>query len=124
MEKKEIKVKIDTRLYDKAIEYNIDLEEALYSELLNKINEVNKRIEYEKHIKEDKEYEDYLKVLKIIRRISKPSKFKHASEINIIAEAELESISKEETLEILKKLIERNEIFQSFFIGHTHSCID
>jgi DNA replicative helicase MCM subunit Mcm2 (Cdc46/Mcm family) len=112
MEKKEIKVKIDTRLYEKAIEYGIDLEKALDTGLLTQLDEINHRIEQEKLFKQVKEHDDYWKVLKIIRKMSKKSKFKYASESNIIAEAQLESIRREETIKILKELMERKEIYQ------------
>jgi len=112
MEKKEIKLKIDKYIYDIATEYKIDIEELLYDKLLDKSYSIKREIEQEKLLKELKELEDYWTVLKIIKRISKESKFKYASESYIIAKAELKYISKEETKEALKELMERKQIFQ------------
>lgn len=42
MKTKEIKVKIEAQLYDRAMEYNIDLEQFLSNELLTRVNEIGR----------------------------------------------------------------------------------
>lgn len=112
MEKKEIKVKIDARTYDKALEYNINIEEFLSTELRIRVNEISHELARAKAYKEHREYEQEQFIIKIIKKMSRTSKFDYASKDSIIAEAEIELISKEEVVKILDKLEEKKDIYQ------------
>jgi hypothetical protein len=108
--KKEIKVKIDKEILDKAKEYGIDIDEFLSIAIMRQVNEIRET----KRIKEFIRKLDENAIINIIKNISnKESKLKCANKSQIITDAKKVSISKERTLDILTKLEEKNMINQA-----------
>lgn len=113
IELKEIKVKLDTIIYDMAKEYNVNIDDTVNSALIKKVNEIKYRIAEEKALREYLEYSNEQKLIKIIKRISKKeSKFNYASLDSIVAEAEIELMSRKETIDILNRLEKNNVIYK------------
>jgi DNA replicative helicase MCM subunit Mcm2 (Cdc46/Mcm family) len=112
MEKTEIKIKIDKSVYDKAKEYDINLDEFLNTELIKRVNEISDRIAQERFNKEFLEFEREKDIIKIIKRISKVSKFKYASKDSIIAESVTQGMWKPEVEDTLDRLVKKRDIYQ------------
>jgi len=109
MKKKEIKVKIDKEILDKAEEYDIDIEEFLSIAIMRQVNEIRETVRVKEFIRKL----DENAIINIIKRISnKESKFNYAYKSHIIADTKEVSISKERTIDILNKLEEKDIIYQ------------
>jgi DNA replicative helicase MCM subunit Mcm2 (Cdc46/Mcm family) len=109
MKKKEIKLKIETDILDKAKEYDINLEGLLSIAVMRQVNE----------IRESRTIKDFIRrldeeaIINIIWRISKKDlEFNYASKSKIIADAKEASISKKRTIDLLNRLEEKEIIYQ------------
>ena len=109
MKKKEVKLKIETDILDKAKEYNINLEDLLSIAIMRQVNEIRES----KTIKDFITRLDEEAIINIIWRISKKdSEHNYASKGRIIEHAEKVSISKKRTIDLLKRLEEKEIIDQ------------
>ena len=112
MRERIIKVKVDSKLYDSAKKYKINIEDYLARQLKYKVNEITFQLRREQELKELHEQTQEQKIIKIIKKQSKISKFGYVSTACIIAEAELEWIKREEVIQLLNRLEAENEIFK------------
>jgi DNA replicative helicase MCM subunit Mcm2 (Cdc46/Mcm family) len=109
MKKKEVKLKIESEILDKAKEYDINLEDLLSIAIMRQVNEIRES----RTIKDFINRLDEEAIINIIWRISKKdSKFNYASKSRIIADAKEVSISKKRTIDLLKRLEEKKIIYQ------------
>lgn len=109
MKKKEIKIKIETDILNKAKKYEINLEELLSISIMRKVNEIEESITIKEFIRKLDEYA----IINIITRISKKdSKFNYASINSIITYAKEISISKKRTIDLLNNLEKKEIIYQ------------
>ncbi len=109
MKKKEIKLKIETDILNKAKEFDINLEELLSITLMRKVNEIRKSIIIKEFIRKL----DESAIINIINKISKKDlKLNYASKNSIITHAEEISISKRRTIDLLDRLEEKEIIYQ------------
>jgi len=109
MKKKEVKLKIETEILDKAKEYDINLEDLLSIAIMRQVNEIRER----KTIKNFIRRLDEEAIINIIWRISKKDlENNYASKSCIIEDAEKVSISKKRTIDLLKRLEEKEIIYQ------------
>ena len=112
VDKKEIKLKIDSRILDIANEYEINLQECLSSAILKKVNKIKERKKQEELFKKLAEQHNEQAIIKIIKRMSKQSKFKYATLSSLYAEAEQEMMNKKEVDEVVDRLMARKEIYK------------
>lgn len=109
MKKKEIKLKIETDILNKAKKYNINLEELLSITIMRKVNEIEESITIKEFIRKL----DENAIINIITKISKKdSKLNYASKNNIITYTKEISISKKRTIDLLNKLEKKEIIYQ------------
>jgi DNA replicative helicase MCM subunit Mcm2 (Cdc46/Mcm family) len=109
MKKKEVKLKIETDILEKAKEYDINLEDLLSVAIMRQVNE----------IRESRTIKDFIRrldeeaIINIIWRISKKdTEFNYASLSRIIEDAKKVSISKKRTIDLLNRLEEKEIIHQ------------
>jgi DNA replicative helicase MCM subunit Mcm2 (Cdc46/Mcm family) len=112
MTKKEITVKIDNEIYDKAKELNIDIETFLNSELPKQFKESPDYIDLSELIQNLKIPVDENEIIKIIQSICRKSKFNYAPRKKIITEARIKGIRKEDVEVTLDKLLKENTIYE------------
>lgn len=111
--KKVIKIKVDLSIYKKAMEYNMNIEEYLSTQLVKRVNQISYKLAQEKEQREYFEYEQERKILRIIRKMSKEaSKTGYASQSIIVDEARLEGFTDRHVMSILDRLVEKKIIFQ------------
>jgi len=110
--KRELTINIDTNLYDRVKELNINVDNFVNSKLHDEVTEIEERLKRWEFSKKFREYENQMFIIKLIKRISRQSKFKYASEENIIAEAEQERMTKDEVKKALNQLLKDKIIYK------------
>ena len=112
-DKKEILIKIDSKVYNDSIKYGIDIQEFINKSLRDQIFEISTRLKRQKIHEDWLDIENKKYLYNLIKKVGKESSnVNFVTEAYILAEAELEGIHRNDVKVILDELEDIGYIYQ------------